>query len=60
MEDTQKKEFLFGAQEIADAVCNGNRRRAYWLVERGVIRVRRVGRLLIAERGDAEAALSAE
>ena len=59
MNTERKKKYLFGAQAIADEYFDGNRRRVYWLIERGGIPVRKVGMRIIAECTAIEEALSA-
>ncbi len=59
MSDTTTKRWepIWGIQSIADRYCGGNRRRAENLIYRGTIKVRKFGRLTMADPRQIERAL---
>lgn len=52
-----KKKYLWGAKAIADRFCDGNERRARWLIDKGLIPTRKVGQLIVGEAKAIEEAL---
>ena len=60
MQSEQKKRWLWGAQAVADVFCDGDRRKAYYLMQTGRIPAKKCGGDWVAEQGAIEAALSAE
>jgi hypothetical protein len=60
MKAEREKKFLWGTQAIADRYCDGNKRRAEHLINKGVIPVKKFGKLVCGEEGTIEAVLMPE